>query len=770
MIPTALTNKVPLNPESAYCAHSVQKEESFYVSLKNIPYSAMRASHQPGGTISFISHSRQRAFVRLLTLQLICIVLPAADTRSQTQQGGYHPAITAASLLALSPEQAKRGFPVRVRGVVTWQPSDHLSLILQDRTAGIWVYLDRQERLHQGDEVEVAGNVSEGLFSPVVRGHAIYRLGRAALPKPRQATFKQLSTGEMDCQYVSVTGLVRAAGVGYGESRLHLPSLRIAMKDGAIDAILPTEDASGVDKLIGAVVRVDAAVTAVKNENKQIIAPQLSVDGLHNVKVLRPAPQDLFAQRSIPLGDVMRYKSGTDYWHSVRVAGVVTYYIPGESLYLEDEGEALFVKTRQVDRINTGDRVEVLGYPASRDSGPILEDAIFRRIGSGHPPQAKQVSVADLSTGKLNNVLVSVKGTLLRRVHEPSSYVLLLQDNTDILLAELNQTGTSDPLRDLREGSSVQISGISLLEVEGAWNYGADSAHAVRCKLLIRTPSDIKAISPPTWWTIQHVLYLSAFLGLLVIAFLVQIVRSRIEQWRLKAVHQERERLANEIHDTLAQSFAGIGFQLQAIRKVIPNDMSHVRQQVDLARDLVRHSHKEARRSIEQLDPGVPESADLLSSLTSVAHVMVAGTAVDVIAHSTGNPRPIPQRVANGLMRIGREAIANAVRHADPSSLSISLDYEREFIRLTIRDDGVGFVKSGDLLGFGLRGMRNRAAEISATLEIDGRPGDGTRVAVTVPLLSEPSMFVSLKRAFTHLTRQMFHANEEPQSNPDSDH
>lgn len=178
---------------------------------------------------------------------------------------------------------------------------------------------------------------------------------------------------------------------------------------------------------------------------------------------------------------------------------------------------------------------------------------------------------------------------------------------------------------------------------------------------------------------------------------------------------------------------------------------------------------EEARRSIEQLDPGVPENADLLSSLTSVAHVMVARTAVDVIARSTGNPRPIPQSVANALMRIGREAIANAVRHADPSSLSISLDYEREFIRLTIRDDGVGFVKSGDLLGFGLRGMRNRAAEISATLEIDGRPGDGTRVAVTVPLLSEPSMLVSLKRAFTHVTRQMFHANEEPQSNPDSD-
>jgi signal transduction histidine kinase len=541
------------------------------------------------------------------------------------------------------------------------------------------------------------------------------------------------------------------------------------MKDGVVDAILPATDASGVDKLIGAVVRVDAAATAIKNENRQIIAPQLSVDGMHNVTLLQPPPPDLFAQPMMRLGNVMRYRSGTDYWHSVRVAGIVTYYVPGESLYLEDEGQALFVKTRQVDRINPGDRVEVVGYPASHDSGPILEDAMFRRIGSGQPPQPTEVSVAELSTGKLNNVLVSVKGTLLRRVREPSSYVLLLQDKTDILLAELSQTGTSDPLHDLREGSRVVISGISILEVEGTWNYGGDSAHAVRCKLLIRSPSDVKAIGPPTWWTIQHMLYVSAFLGILVIAFLAQVVRGRIEQWRLKAVHKEREQLANEIHDTLAQSFAGIGFQLQAIRKVIPNHMSDLRKQVDLARDLVRHSHKEARRSIEQLDPGLPEKENLLSSLTAAARAMVEGGSVNVIAASTGNPRPIPPRIANGLMRIGREAIANAVRHADPSKLSILLHYESESIRLTIQDNGIGFVKSGDLLGFGLRGMRNRAADISAILEIDSQPQHGTLVVATVPLPAEATMASSLKHTFRYISERKFHANEEPQSNPDSD-
>ncbi len=702
---------------------------------------------------------------------LVMLIIHSAqlsmEGRAQTQPQTSGIIQTTASLLALTPEQAKRGLPVRIRGVVTWQVP--LSLIIQDHTAGIWVYLEKPAELSQGDEVEVVGHVSEGLFSPVVYGHTIHRLGRTTLPKPRDVTFKQLSTGEMDCQFVSVTGLVRSAGVGYGESRLHLPSLRIAMKDGVIDTILPAEDASGVDKLIGAVVRVDAAATAIKNENRQIIAPQISVDGMHNITVLRPPPPDLFAQHLMRLSNVMQYRSGTDYWHSVRVAGIVTYYIPGESLYLEDQGQALFVKTRQVDRINPGDRVEVVGYPASHDSGPILEDAIFRGTGSGKPPQPTQVSVSDLSTGKLNNVLVSVTGTLLRRVREPSSYVLLLQDKTDILLAELNQTGASDPLHDLREGSNVVISGISILEVEGTWNYGVDSAHVVRCKLLIRSPSDVKAIGPPTWWTIQHMLYVSAFLGILVIAFLTQVVRGRIEQWRLKAMHKERERLANEIHDTLAQSFAGIGFQLQAIHKEIPNEMSSLRRQVNLARDLVRHSHKEARRSIEQLDSGLLEKENLLSSLTASARSMVKGGSVKVIATSTGSPRPIPLRIANGLVRIGREAIANAVRHADPSTLSILLHYESASVRLTIQDDGIGFVKSGDLLGFGLRGMRNRAADISAILEIDSQPKHGTRVVATVLLPAEATMASSLKHTFKYFSERTFYANEEPQSNSDTD-
>jgi signal transduction histidine kinase len=629
--------------------------------------------------------------------------------------------------------------------------------------------LDNPETLKQGDKVEVEGQAYQGKFSPVVNAHLLSRLGRGSLPKPKKVTFEQLSTGAMDSQFVSVTGVVRSAGIGYGESQLHLFSLRIAMNDGVVDAFFSEDDAPAAAKLVGALVRIDAAAAAIKNQNRQIIAATLSAQSIRNVTVLRPPPEDLFALPLMHLGSVMQYKSGTDYRHPVRIAGVVTYYKPGEDIYLEDNGQSLLVKTRQINTINPGDRVEVVGFPAPRTSGPILEDSLFRRTGSGQPPQPTPVTIAGLSDGNLNNTLVSVKGKLIRCVREPSGYVFLLQSNSDLMLAELDYEGVSDFPPGLREGSSVMITGISILEVKGTWNYGGDSVHAVRCHLLLRSLSDIKTIGPPTWWTIRHMLYISIILGMLAIAFLAQVIYSRVERWRIQAINEEREQLSNEIHDTLAQSFAGIGFQLQAIRKIIPNNMSELRRQVDLARDLARHSHSEARHSIEQLEHGSRVNVDLLSSLADLARTMVQGGSVNVIATSVGNPRHMPPRVENALMRIGQEAIANTVRHADPSNLAILLHYEENVVRLVIQDDGIGFVQSGDLLGFGLRGMRKRAAAISAKLEINSQPKHGTRVVVITPVPAASTLAGLIKRTLRYVSEHTFHVQTKQPSNPDSD-
>ncbi len=674
---------------------------------------------------------------------------------------------TAASILALSPEQTTSEHPALVHGVVT--QSTDLGLVVQDATAGIWIYWDGSADFVPGDDVEVEGVVEPGRYAPVVKAFSVHKVGRAPLPIPKEVTYKQLSAGDEECQYVSVTGTVRSVALRNGASPKQKLWLKIDMGDGFVSASFPAEDAPAASKLIDALVRVNAAAMSTKNENRQMTAVTLSVSGMRNVTVLRSGPVDPFAKPLTPIGRLMQYRSGTDYDHRVRVAGTATFYKPGESLILEENGKALFATTTQTSDIALGDRVEALGFPAAQDSGPILQDAVLRRVAAGVPLAPARVRVRDICSGNLNYNLITTEGQLLRRVREPSREVLLLQDESNIVLAELAQSETSGTLQLLREGSMVQITGISVLEVEGSWNYGLSSASAIQCKLLLRSPHDVRVMGPPSWWTTQHVLYIAAILGALVLAFLCLVVYSRVEHWRLRAVHEERERLANEIHDTLAQSFSGIGFQLQAIRKAIPHEIPRLQKQVDLACELVRHSHREARRSIEPLPPDSRERIDLLSSLVKSARKMVEGGSVEVEALRSGNPRPLSARITDTLFRIGQESIANAVRHADPSRLQISLRWEKDVVRLAVRDNGIGFVKSGGLLGFGLRGMRKRAASINAKLEIFSQPSEGTRVEVTAPIPPGLNLATLLKRRWMYVSERVAHVEAKQQSDSDSD-
>jgi hypothetical protein len=379
-----------------------------------------------------------------------------------------------------------------------------------------------------------------------------------------------------------------------------------------------------------------------------------------------------------------------------------------------------------------------------------LQDAILRDVAPGQQLRPTPATPAELSSGSFNYSLVSTEGRLLRRMQEPFREVLLLQDKSALLLAELDEQGKPNELSYLKEGSTIRISGISTLDVSGTWGTGGPNASTIRYKVLLRSPGDVQVIQPASWWTTLHVIYLAAILGVLVLLFFGLLIYGRLEGWRLHAVLEERERLAHEIHDTLAQSFAGIGFQLQAIRKAIPSEALGLREQVDLARALVRHSHKEARRSLEPLSPDLPGEIDLLSSLESSARTMVEGGTVEVTAASIGAPHPLPPKIATSLLRIGQEAIANAVRHAEPSHLDISLAYDRGFVRLAIKDDGCGFVRSGNLLGFGLRGMRKRSAALSAKLEIVSQPGEGTCVVVTAPLPPDLTLFAHLQRMWKY--------------------
>jgi signal transduction histidine kinase len=191
------------------------------------------------------------------------------------------------------------------------------------------------------------------------------------------------------------------------------------------------------------------------------------------------------------------------------------------------------------------------------------------------------------------------------------------------------------------------------------------------------------------------------------------------------------------MHDTLAQSFAGLDFQMRAIRNYLQHnskkmDEVKVRNEVARACDLVRHSHDEARRSLTALRPEILEREGLSNALIQVARQMIAGSQMTVDVQVVGQPRPLPVRITDACFRIGQEAIANAVQHSHAPRLTIHFDYQRISLLMAIEDNGRGFPENPDSDSFGLTGMRRRTKEINGELRIDTGK-NGTRVSVFVP-------------------------------------
>jgi signal transduction histidine kinase len=150
------------------------------------------------------------------------------------------------------------------------------------------------------------------------------------------------------------------------------------------------------------------------------------------------------------------------------------------------------------------------------------------------------------------------------------------------------------------------------------------------------------------------------------------------------------------------------------------------------------------------------------------ARRMVEGGSVQIVATSRGDISPIPLRITDTLYRIGQEAIANAVRHAHPTKLTISLEYTRNLVHLLVSDNGIGFTQSGESGGFGIRGMRKRAASVSARLQILSNPGGRTDVRVAVPLPARITILSWPQFLWKYLRELRPHVESSRQPNPNS--
>ena len=243
-------------------------------------------------------------------------------------------------------------------------------------------------------------------------------------------------------------------------------------------------------------------------------------------------------------------------------------------------------------------------------------------------------------------------------------------------------------------------------------------------------------VKPHVYQTLWFYCALCMLLGL----FGYELYHLRMKRVALQfhATLAERNRIAREIHDTLAQGFVGISLQLEVAKRVLGGTNHVLEEYLDQALSLTDSSLSEARRSIWDLRSQASDNQGLPAQLATVVNQVKMRSTAEISLKITGAYRATPENVRDELLKIAQEATINAVRHPNANHICIQLSYEEARLLLIIYDDGQGFLASRDTRPevsghFGLIGMNERAKLIGADLRIESKENAGSTIIVNIP-------------------------------------
>lgn len=399
-------------------------------------------------------------------------------------------------------------------------------------------------------------------------------------------------------------------------------------------------------------------------------------------------------------------------------------------IVIEDQTGATEVKPLNTEQLALGDEVEVSG-DMTLSPEPQIQQGRVRRLWGGSMPLPLAITPDEAANGDNELHLVQTVAELVDVIPADMTGVRLnLRGGHQNFFAVLPGQGldAGSAMKSMQIGATLRLTGVLMV------NYGQPAAQGYTFSLELRTPDDIKLVEPPSWWTPAHKMLLGV-LGLILVLVGISIYY-RVKHARYRAVAEERAGIARDIHDTLAQGFAGITLQLEAAQQMIGRDTERARELLDGALQLIRHSRDESHLSIDILRSlSRSDRLDVLIRHSILQKGAASGAQIEL--ETEGDPAPLSFNLVNNLFRITQEALANAVQHAGAKRIVVRLNYRKHSLTLEVEDDGGGFIPveaPGPEQGhFGLTGIRERCALIGAKLEIHSGE-DGTQLAVKVDI------------------------------------
>lgn len=687
---------------------------------------------------------------------VICFIASTSAGRASpvaAANADGQPLRTAAAVRALSATEAARALPVRLEGSVLAVREDR-AVVLIDPTDAIYITAPASlvEGLVSGEQVIVDGVTHPGGFAPAVRAQSVRSTGRQALPPPTQASLPQVAHGGFDARWIELEGIVRHCTIEPSPTpsgRDGSPPPKISFvtlaESGArlrvrIDSVLnPSE-------IIDARVRVRGICFNVHNANRQFVRASLLIPSPSDFVVVAPPPPDPFALPLKRADELLQFDPIGFSGHRTHVRGVVTRYSPDDSLWIRDGDRGLQIVSTHVSGVSPGDEVDVAGFVEQGRYSPYLTDAIVRVRSQGALPAPVVLSRFSRAVAHEAN-LVCLDAELIG-LHPTSTGTVLTLNWDNHRIHAILPTSASAPPPSWMPGTHLRLTGICALSPDPSGGPNAGLWTVDELQILLGESTDVVVLKSAPWPATRILSYSLGGLAALLVGVLAVLwiqsrrqvaqreLERRMAEAEFAAILGERNRVARDIHDTLAQGLNAVSMQLELAKNTASQGTVAVLPYVTTAHSIVRACIAEARESIWNMRSHVLERTDLAGALQGVLQQLVQGLSLNARFDVIGLVRRLAPQVENDLLRIGQEGISNAIKHASASSLEVVLEFELDLVRLRITDDGKGFDTAAThriTSRFGLKGIRERVAQLSARLHLKSTPGKGTELMVEIP-------------------------------------
>lgn len=658
---------------------------------------------------------------------------------------------TVEAVRELSVAQTEQHIPVHLRGVVTFFDERLFSHFIQDETAGIYLQFPTNvgpPTLDPGQVVEVTGTCSPGEYAPVVLVDKIHVVGTAPLPPPKVVTYEKLASGVEDSQFIEISGIVRSVQL---QKDSHYYLITIATGGGRLLVYAMSLPVKRAEELLDSTVRVRGVCSTKFNHRRQLFAIRVMVPRPKDLQIEIPAPVHPFAVAARPIGSLLQFAPQETFGHRVKVEGTVIYYVPGDTLFLEDGDQGVEVHTQERNPLQLGDRVEVLGFVSQGQYTPELQDAVFRKIGSGQPPVPAVLTPDEVLKGEHDCRLIRMTGRVLDRTLYGAERYLILQRGGVIFHAYLKETKNEDAFANLENGSRVAVTGVCQID-PGKWEAGA-AWRAKAFSIYLRSPADVAVLESPPWWTLRRVLWMSAALGFVALAAIgwVVVLRRKVAERtrqleiqiqerqraeRRREIEQERARVAHDLHDDLGAGLTEVNMLSSLAKSPATSAVEKERYLGELT--------ETARRMVTSLDEivwTVNPRNDTVASLASYfgSHAQrlleLAGVTCGLDIAPDLPEYPLDPKFRQEIFFAFKEALTNVVRHAQATQVWLRISVRDGRLEVEVADNGHGLNGAAPSAGSdGLTNMQERMKTLGGECKIVSDPQTGTTVRFSAPL------------------------------------